>query len=62
MMPRLIRIPSVVAASAAALLGLSCVAFESLDRAFPPPLPEKLAVSTEVTDRDGAAAACLCDA
>ena len=33
-----------------------------LDRAFPPPLPAKLAVSTEVVDRDGAAAARLCDA
>ena len=37
----------------AALAGLSWVAFESLDTAFPPPLPAKLAVSPEVTDRDG---------
>ena len=40
--------------AAACLVVLAWIAFEALDRAFPPPLPEKLAVSTEVTDRDGA--------
>jgi penicillin-binding protein 1C len=45
---------AITAASLAALAGLAWIAFESADRAFPPPLPAKLAVSTEVTDRDGA--------
>jgi penicillin-binding protein 1C len=36
-------------ATSAVALGLL-----QLDRAFPPPLPEKLVVSTEVVDRDGA--------
>ncbi|MBX3569126.1 MAG: penicillin-binding protein 1C [Rhizobiaceae bacterium] len=43
---------------AAAALGIAAaatlVALKSLDRAFPPPLPEKIAVSQEVVDRDGA--------
>ncbi len=34
--------------------GLFAAALLSLDRAFPPPLPEKIAVSREVVDRDGA--------
>lgn len=40
-----------------AVLGLAAMAVGglwALDRAFPPPLPEKLAVSAEVLDRDGA--------
>ena len=49
-----LRRSAIAGGSLAALLGLAWVAFESLDQAFPPPLPEKLAVSTEVTDRDGA--------
>ncbi|MBX3580491.1 MAG: penicillin-binding protein 1C [Rhizobiaceae bacterium] len=44
----------ITAGSFAVLAGLSWGAFWSLDRAFPPPLPEKLAVSPEVVDRDGA--------
>ena len=34
--------------------GLFAAALLSLDRAFPPPLPEKIAASREVVDRDGA--------
>jgi len=37
----------------AALIVAGWAVFEAADRAFPPPLPEKLAVSTEVIDRDG---------
>ena len=43
----------VAGGSLAALAGVVWAAFESLDAAFPPPLPAQLAVSTEVTDRDG---------
>nr|WP_206078691.1 penicillin-binding protein 1C [Mesorhizobium camelthorni] len=42
---------------AAALFGATsatALGLLQLDRAFPPPLPEKLVVSTEVVDRDGA--------
>jgi len=46
---------SVVAiASTVTVAGVGWAAFESLDRAFPPPLPAQLAVSSEVVDRDGA--------
>lgn len=45
---------AVAAASVAALAGASWAAFEAADHAFPPPLPAKLAVSSEVADRDGA--------
>ena len=48
-----LRRSAVTAASLAAFTGLAWIAFESADRAFPPPLPQKLAVSIEVTDRDG---------
>jgi len=51
---RPLRILAVAAASVAALAGASWTAFEAADRAFPPPLPAKLAVSSEVADRDGA--------
>lgn len=37
-----------------AFAALAWGAFEALDRVFPPPLAEKLVVSTEVVDRDGA--------
>ncbi|TGQ42582.1 MULTISPECIES: penicillin-binding protein 1C [unclassified Mesorhizobium] len=40
-------------AAGAGLLALSAVALWRLDRAFPPPLPASLTVSTEVQDRDG---------
>ncbi len=42
----------------AAILGVvaafSVIALQQLDQAFPPPLPERIAVSQEVVDRDGA--------
>lgn len=41
-----------LAALAVAVAGW--LGFEWADRAYPPPLPERLAVSTEVRDRDGA--------
>ncbi len=41
-------------AGLAALAGVSVGGFVALDRAFPPPLPASLTVSTEVVDRDGA--------
>ena len=41
-------------AAAAGLLTLAAGGLYGLDRAFPPPLPAKLTVSTEVSDRDGA--------
>ena len=43
-----------VAAASTAFATLAAGAFLTLDRAFPPPLPEKIAVSAEVLDRDGA--------
>jgi len=49
-----LRILAITAGSLAAFAALSWAAFEAADRAFPPPLPEKLAVSSEVADRDGA--------
>ena len=42
---------AVGAIAAAGIVALS--SFEALDRAFPPPLPAKLTLSTEVLDRDG---------
>lgn len=47
------RYLSITAASIAATFALVLGAFELADRAFPPPLPERLAVSPEVTDRNG---------
>ena len=41
------------AAGLAALTGVAVGGFLALDRAFPPPLPVSLTVSTEVVDRDG---------
>lgn len=40
-------------AAGAACLAFATAALYQLDRAFPPPLPEKLTVSAEVLDRDG---------
>lgn len=51
---RLLRALSIAAAAAVALAGVSWAALESLDRAFPLPLPATIAVSKEVVDRDGA--------
>jgi penicillin-binding protein 1C len=42
------------AAALIALAALSAFSLYILDRAFPPPLPEQIAVSREVVDRDGA--------
>ena len=50
---RWLRRSAVAGCSAAALAVAGWAVFEAADRAFPPPLPEKLAVSTEVVDRDG---------
>jgi penicillin-binding protein 1C len=50
---RLLRRTLVATASCAILAGLSAFALDRLDKAFPPPLPERLAVSKEVADRDG---------
>ena len=52
-MKRLPRTLAVSALAMAALAGVSWAALESLDRAFPPPLPDAASVSAEVTDRDG---------
>ena len=48
-----LRRSAIAGGSLATFAGLAWIAFESADRAFPPPLPAKLAVSSEVTDRDG---------
>ncbi|MBB5702794.1 penicillin-binding protein 1C [Ochrobactrum daejeonense] len=45
-----------IAIGGAGILGIAAVAtvgLDWLDRAFPPPLPERLTISTEVMDRDG---------
>jgi penicillin-binding protein 1C len=49
-----LRRSAVAGGSLAALIVAAWATFEVADRAFPLPLPEKLAVSTEVVDRDGA--------
>ncbi len=51
---KLLRGTAFAIAGAAALAGVSAAGFLWADHAFPPPLPEKLPVSTEVVDRDGA--------
>ena len=48
-----LRRSAIAGGSLAAFAVVAWAAFESLDTAFPPPLPAKLAVSSEVTDRDG---------
>jgi penicillin-binding protein 1C len=50
---RFIRRTAITIASLAGLAGISIAALWELDRAFPPPLPARLTVSTEVQDRDG---------
>ncbi|WP_292090032.1 transglycosylase domain-containing protein, partial [Mesorhizobium sp.] len=50
---RFLRRAAITAASSAACLAFSVAALWELDRAFPPPLPAALTVSTEVQDRDG---------
>ncbi|MBS3649117.1 penicillin-binding protein 1C [Pseudaminobacter sp. 19-2017] len=42
------------AAALATFAAVTLAALISLDRAFPPPIPEQIAVSREVVDRDGA--------
>jgi penicillin-binding protein 1C len=49
-----LRRSAIVGSSLVALAAASWAAFEVADRTFPPPLPEMLAVSPEVVDRDGA--------
>ena len=44
---------AILATAAIALASIAVGGLWALDRAFPPPLPEKLAVSAEVVDRDG---------
>ncbi|MDQ6433371.1 penicillin-binding protein 1C [Mesorhizobium sp. LHD-90] len=51
---KLLRRAAIALAGCAALAALSIAALFSLDRAFPPPLPEKIVTSKEVVDRDGA--------
>ena len=51
---KLLRTTAFAVAGAAALAGIAVGGFFWADKAFPLPLPEKLAVSTEVVDRDGA--------
>ena len=50
---RALRAFAWTAAGLAAVAGLSVSGFLALDRAFPPPLPAGLTVSTEVVDRNG---------
>jgi penicillin-binding protein 1C len=50
----LFRKIAIAAGSIAAFVGLSWAALEGLDRAFPPPLDNHAAFSTEVVDRNGA--------
>lgn len=52
-MPRLGKL-AIWGASAIGIAAVAVGAFHALDRAYPPPLPARLAVSTEVVDRDGA--------
>jgi penicillin-binding protein 1C len=49
-----LRRTALFTAAGICFFALSAAALYSLDRAYPPPLPEKLVVSTEVVDRDGA--------
>lgn len=53
MVRRAMRALAFGAAGVAALAGVSVGGFLALDRAFPPPLPASLTVSTEVVDRNG---------
>ena len=49
-----LRRVAIAGGSLALAVALSAVAFLTLDRAFPPPLPERISLSKEVIDRDGA--------
>lgn len=49
-----LRRAAIALAGCAALAALSIASLHALDRAYPPPLPEYIAVSQEVVDRDGA--------
>lgn len=51
---KLLRRVAIVGIAGAAVAALAVAGLYGLDRAFPPPLPQKLVVSTEVVDRDGA--------
>jgi penicillin-binding protein 1C len=48
-----LRRAALSAASLAVLAGAAYLTLDHLDRAYPPPLPAELTVSTEVLDRDG---------
>lgn len=50
---KFLRRTAIATAASAGLLAVSVVTLWQLDRAFPPPLPAELTVSTEVQDRDG---------
>ena len=50
---KILKRTAIAGACLAGLAVLSIAALWELDRAFPPPLPAKLTVSTEVQDRDG---------
>ena len=47
-----LRRSAIAGGSLVTLAVAAWAAFEATDRAFPPPLPEELTVSTEVVDRD----------
>ncbi|MER8484824.1 penicillin-binding protein 1C [Mesorhizobium sp. M1322] len=50
---KILRRAAVTGASLAGLAAIAAATLWQLDRAFPPPLPAALTVSTEVQDRDG---------
>ena len=50
---KFLRRTGIAAASLAGFAAIAAATLWELDRAFPPPLPAKLTVSTEVQDRDG---------
>ncbi|PAQ03970.1 penicillin-binding protein 1C [Mesorhizobium mediterraneum] len=50
---KFLRRTAITAAACAGLMAISAATLWQLDRAFPPPLPAELTVSTEVLDRDG---------
>ncbi|MCV3241168.1 penicillin-binding protein 1C [Mesorhizobium sp. ZC-5] len=51
---KIARIAAICVAAGATLAAVTAGGFLWADKAFPPPLPERLTVSTEVRDRDGA--------
>ncbi|TIN18083.1 MAG: hypothetical protein E5Y31_27685, partial [Mesorhizobium sp.] len=48
-----LRRAAITGVSLAGVAVISAASLWELDRAFPPPLPAELTVSTEVQDRDG---------